>query len=602
MDKLDELSKKLSDVLTNYDNLENVGFDELSSKWKELDEIKKQSNSVVEDLLIGITRGKEGKFISKNNIEFDISEIATLTTLANEITDKAYAEISRINAEERNKKNLFFEKGKRKIEISSITKTNNAMINNLEAEIKSIKVRLGDTGVTEEMRAELAARGIAVPTAKNNLSPEITYYLEKELESKESSLVEFKSANEMYKIEAAKLDEEMGILKNGGVLPTNEINLEEENKEKSKEEEKKPELKPTPEKAGEEKEADKDATDEFAAIPGLDDDSKYFLPDEEDKKLPEVPVEEADEKLPEVPAEDGKLPESPDDTEEKDSTVLPVGTIPVKGKDIDGLPDAPAEDEDLSLVPEDEDKSKADTDTGIESESEEEDKDKSEKAADKVKEATRATSSEAEPSLLRKIVNVLAVAGAFLTGFIVGEKVEANSAKQNTVLEYNNDITINFKDGNTTPEPTPETTAPTETTPTPGQTDVDNEPQQDKGEGGESTNVGPGETVYSEETGMEITNDGSAVLHVNGGSFEQTDRDLEHTSDGIGIVEESDFTPDTQTTTPAEQTPATTGQEQSQEQARETMSTGEQENLDSAISEFDWASAFEDAQSEGLSK
>ena len=247
MDKVKELETKLEEIVAKYDSLDEVGFDELNATWKEIDEVKNEANRIAENLLVGITRQENGKFKSKAEIEFDINEIAKLTSSLAQLTDRAYDEISEVNKVERSKKELFFEKGKRRNEVRQSMRTNNSMVASLEAEIKSIKTQLGDPGLTEEMIADLASRGIQFTPSPSSLSPEKRYYLENELKAKEASLQSFKDANEMYKIEEERLTTEMGILKNGGKLA--EPNIDEtldEPKLDPKEPEEEREVEPVP--------------------------------------------------------------------------------------------------------------------------------------------------------------------------------------------------------------------------------------------------------------------------------------------------------------------------------------------------------------------
>ena len=237
MDKVRELETKLNEIVARFDSLEEVGFDDLNAAWKEMDEVKQGANNLVEDLLVGATRQPNGKFKSRSDMEFDVHEIAELSSNVDRLTDRAYSEIHRISIEERHKKDLFFEKGKRRNEVRQSIRTNDSMIASLEAEIKSLKTQLGDPGLTEEMIADLASRGIQFTPSQSNLSPEKRYYLENELKAKEASLQSFKEANEMYKIEEERLTTEMGILKHGG-------KLEEPSLEQTPEEKKEAEVEP----------------------------------------------------------------------------------------------------------------------------------------------------------------------------------------------------------------------------------------------------------------------------------------------------------------------------------------------------------------------
>ena len=259
MDKVRELETKLNEIVARFVNLEEIGFDDLNAAWKEIDEVKQEASTLVEDLLVGATRQENGRFKSRSDIEFDIHEIAELTSSIDKLTDRAYSEIHRISIEERHKKDLFFEKGKRRNEVRQLIRTNNSMIASLEAEIKSLKTQLGDPGLTDEMIADLASRGIKYTPSPSNLSPEKRYYLENELKAKEASLQSFKDANEMYRIEEERLTTEMGILKHGGRLEEPSLEQTPEEPERTEGE---PEVTPVPFPTGTETPDEPEKTDD----------------------------------------------------------------------------------------------------------------------------------------------------------------------------------------------------------------------------------------------------------------------------------------------------------------------------------------------------
>ena len=233
MDKVRELESRLQEALREDLNLTETGYVDLDAAWKNIDEIKNEANNVISDLIVGSTRDENGKFVSKNNMTFDIDEIASISASIKEITDKAYARISVISAEEQRKKDLFAVKFANRRNVRASIRANESMINTLEAEIKSIKTQLGDPGFTQEMIADLASKGIEFKPSESTLSPERRYYLENELKAKEASLQSFKDANEVYKHQEEKLTSDMEILRNGGKL---EEELEEEKVEEKVEE------------------------------------------------------------------------------------------------------------------------------------------------------------------------------------------------------------------------------------------------------------------------------------------------------------------------------------------------------------------------------
>ena len=290
MDKVRELETKLNEIVARFVNLEEIGFDDLNAAWKEIDEVKQEASTLVEDLLVGATRQENGRFKSRSDIEFDIHEIAELTSSIDKLTDRAYSEIHRISIEERHKKDLFFEKGKRRNEVRQLIRTNNSMIASLEAEIKSLKTQLGDPGLTDEMIADLASRGIKYTPSPSNLSPEKRYYLENELKAKEASLQSFKDANEMYRIEEERLTTEMGILKHGGRLEEPSLEQTPEEPEKTEGE---PEVTPVPFPTGTETPEEPEKTDDEPEVTPVPFPVGPETPEEE--PIAEEPEEEEEE-------------------------------------------------------------------------------------------------------------------------------------------------------------------------------------------------------------------------------------------------------------------------------------------------------------------
>lgn len=293
MDKVRELETKLNEIVARFVNLEEIGFDDLNAAWKEIDEVKQEASTLVEDLLVGATRQENGRFKSRSDTEFDIHEIAELTSSIDKLTDRAYSEIHRISIEERHKKDLFFEKGKRRNEVRQLIRTNNSMIASLEAEIKSLKTQLGDPGLTDEMIADLASRGIKYTPSPSNLSPEKRYYLENELKAKEASLQSFKDANEMYRIEEERLTTEMGILKHGGRLEEPSLEQTPEEPERTEGE---PEVTPVPFPTGTETPEEPEKTEDEPEVTPV--------PFPVGPETPEEPEEEPIAEEPEKPEEE----------------------------------------------------------------------------------------------------------------------------------------------------------------------------------------------------------------------------------------------------------------------------------------------------------
>ena len=319
MDKVRELETKLNEIVARFVNLEEIGFDDLNAAWKEIDEVKQEASTLVEDLLVGATRQENGRFKSRSDIEFDIHEIAELTSSIDKLTDRAYSEIHRISIEERHKKDLFFEKGKRRNEVRQLIRTNNSMIASLEAEIKSLKTQLGDPGLTDEMIADLASRGIKYTPSPSNLSPEKRYYLENELKAKEASLQSFKDANEMYRIEEERLTTEMGILKHGGRLEEPSLEQTPEEPEKTEGE---PEVTPVPFPTGTETPEEPEKIDDEPEVTPVPFPTGAETPEEPEKTDDEPEVTPVP--FP-VGAETPEEPEKTDDEPEVTPVPFPVG-------------------------------------------------------------------------------------------------------------------------------------------------------------------------------------------------------------------------------------------------------------------------------------
>ena len=104
MDRVTELNTRLDEILQNAGDISVIGYNDLKALWEKIDELKKEANTIAEDMLVGLTRQPNGRFKGKADIEIDINEISTLTTAIDRFTDRAYSEISRINMIEREKR------------------------------------------------------------------------------------------------------------------------------------------------------------------------------------------------------------------------------------------------------------------------------------------------------------------------------------------------------------------------------------------------------------------------------------------------------------------------------------------------------------------
>ena len=625
MDKVRELETKLNEIVARFVNLEEIGFDDLNAAWKEIDEVKQEASTLVEDLLVGATRQENGRFKSRSDIEFDIHEIAELTSSIDKLTDRAYSEIHRISIEERHKKDLFFEKGKRRNEVRQLIRTNNSMIASLEAEIKSLKTQLGDPGLTDEMIADLASRGIKYTPSPSNLSPEKQYYLENELKAKEASLQSFKDANEMYRIEEERLTTEMGILKHGGRLEEPSLEQTPEEPEKTEGE---PEVTPVPFPTGTETPEEPERTEDEPEVTPV--------PFPVGPETPEEPERTEDEPgVVPVPFPVGpETPEEPEKTEDEPE-VTPV-PFPVG-------PETPEEPEEEPIAEEEEEE-------------------------------------EYEPTpaplpLWKKItLGLMSAATLFLgaiaahTGFMAHDQdrmadslehiamvdVDNQSQTQDEEKEPNNDLDndeendkeqgknpstgdedINpgsptedpTQDPSTpdpgtpdpgtpdpgtpdpgtpdpgtpdpgtpdpgTPEPgTPEPGTPDPGTPDPGTPDPGQSEYEE--ENGLPVHLDEGEVVYDSSTGISVNHDGETYKENEDGSLTHIgNQDLEESKSGSTIVGEDELNPSIPLYPPI------TGEEKTAEEAELTQ--GEQDALEDALSGISGEDALDEEVSEAHS-
>ena len=620
MDKVRELETKLNEIVARFVNLEEIGFDDLNAAWKEIDEVKQEASTLVEDLLVGATRQENGRFKSRSDIEFDIHEIAELTSSIDKLTDRAYSEIHRISIEERHKKDLFFEKGKRRNEVRQLIRTNNSMIASLEAEIKSLKTQLGDPGLTDEMIADLASRGIKYTPSPSNLSPEKQYYLENELKAKEASLQSFKDANEMYRIEEERLTTEMGILKHGGRLEEPSLEQTPEEPEKTEGE---PEVTPVPFPTGTETPEEPERTEDEPEVTPV--------PFPVGPETPEEPERTEDEPgVVPVPFPVGpETPEEPEKTEDEPE-VTPV-PFPVG-------PETPEEPEEEPIAEEEEEE-------------------------------------EYEPTpaplpLWKKItLGLMSAATLFLgaiaahTGFMAHDQdrmadslehiamvdVDNQSQTQDEEKEPNNDLDNDEENdkeqgknpstgdedinpGSPTEDPTQDPSTPDPGTPDPGTPDPGTpdpgtpdpgtpdpgtpdpgtpepgtpdpgtpdpgtpDPGQSEyeEENGLPVHLDEGEVVYDSSTGISVNHDGETYKENEDGSLTHIgNQDLEESKSGSTIVGEDELNPSIPLYPPI------TGEEKTAEEAELTQ--GEQDALEDALSGISGEDALDEEVSEAHS-
>ena len=616
MDKVRELETKLNEIVARFVNLEEIGFDDLNAAWKEIDEVKQEASTLVEDLLVGATRQENGRFKSRSDIEFDIHEIAELTSSIDKLTDRAYSEIHRISIEERHKKDLFFEKGKRRNEVRQLIRTNNSMIASLEAEIKSLKTQLGDPGLTDEMIADLASRGIKYTPSPSNLSPEKQYYLENELKAKEASLQSFKDANEMYRIEEERLTTEMGILKHGGRLEEPSLEQTSEEPERTEGE---PEVTPVPFPTGTETPEEPERTEDEPEVTPV--------PFPVGPETPEEPERTEDE--PEVtPVPFPVDPETPEGPEVEE----PVTPVPFP---VD--PETPEEPEEEPI---------AEEPTNPEEEEEEYEP------------------TPAPLPLWKKItLGLMSAATLFLgaiaahTGFMAHDQdrmadslehiamvdVDNQSQTQDEEKEPNNDLDNDEENdkendkeqgknpstgdedinpGSPTEDPTQDPSTPDPGTPDPGTPDPGTpdpgtpdpgtpdpgtpdpgtpdpgtpDPGQSEyeEENGLPVHLDEGEVVYDSSTGISVNHDGETYKENEDGSLTHIgNQDLEQSKSGSTIVGEDELNPSIPLYPPI------TGEEKTAEEAELTQ--GEQDALEDALSGISGEDALDEEVSEAHS-
>ena len=592
MDEIRNLEARFNEIIAGYTDLEEIGYDNLNQAWQQLDELKNRANQLAEDMLVGVTRAENGRFLGRNQIEFDIHEIAQLTTAVDNFTDRVYSEIHRINLEERHKKDMFMERGRRRNDLNRLIRTNNNMIATLNAEIKNIKTELGDPGLTDEMIADLAARGITFTPSPSNLSPERRYFLEQELAAKTASLAEFERANEAYRLEYERLTEEMGILKNGGRLPDRSEELE--NEEGLDQEEDRGLTPPTPGNGEQPAEEDEEEMIVPPVIPpvGGDEEPEEELPgdldepeDEEGLVPPVIPPVGGEEE----PAQD-EPDETPEEEEEEEDEVVAVvqpkqslwkkivniigmaivalsalGTAHHTGMMIDDI-------ENIAQVEEAEDQDEE------EEEEEETPEETPEEETPEQPDPEQPDPEQPDPEQ---------------------PDPEQPEPEQPEPEQPEPEQPEPEQPEPEQPEPEqPEPEQPEPEQPEPEQPEPEQpEPEQPVVPTEDDIVLGYGETAYDEETGVEVSRDGNAAYYGEDGTIEQQeDRDLGVTEQGDAVVTDEDLQRDE----PVQPLPAI-GDEVEYEVGVQDMPEEEREELDEAIAEFDWEGYFDQTYGEGNS-
>ena len=592
MDKVRELETKLNEIVARFDSLEEIGFDDLNAAWKEIDEVKQGANTLVEDLLVGSTRQENGKFKSRSDMEFDVHEIAELTSNVDKLTDRAYSEIHRISIEERHKKDLFFEKGKRRNEVRQSIRTNISMIASLEAEIKSLKTQLGDPGLTDEMIADLASRGIKFTPNPSNLSPEKQYYLENELKAKEASLQSFKDANEMYKIEEERLTTEMGILKHGGKLE--EPSLEQTPTEPERTEGE-PEVTPVPFPVGPETPEEPERTEGEPEVTPVPFPVGPETPEEPERTEGEpvvtpVPFPGGGEELPVEPEEEPTVEETPEpEQEEEEEEYEPApAPLPLWKKVTLGLMTAatvflgaigvhtgimahnqnrmadslehiamvdvndqePTQDEEPNNEPDNDD----DKDKDQNQEKNPSSGDKDVNPGSPSTEPTNPGTTNPDPVTPDPVTPDPVTPDPVTPDPVTPDPVTPDPVTPDPV---------------TPDQVTPDPVTPDPVTPDPGQSDYEKE-------NGLPAHLDEGEVIYDESTGISVNDKGETYQENEDGSLSYLgDQDLDQSSSGSSIVGEDELNPS------ISQNPPITGEEKTAEEAG--LTEGERDALQDAL-------------------
>ncbi len=562
-EKLANIEERYNEIISKYSDLEEVGFDELSSTWKEIDELKNEANAIGTDMLVGITRDG-GKFKSKDSVEFSFADIAEITGTIDKFTDRVYNDIKRINSEERTKKDQFTADYRERNRVRFDIRNTRNMIASLEAENKAINIELGNP--SQELLNELAKAGIPYTPSTTNVSPDRRFFLEQRLAANEASLKNYKDALDTYAVDEQRLTDEMEVLKHGGKLP----NVAELNKTDDMEQEINKPLEET-------------STNDL--------DNSIVTPVPADVTPVQTEPEKTDDDLIDIGAPiapvDDELTNSEDENKENEDDFL---------ADIGDPLDEP-EQEDL-------------IEPGEELEiPEEEVEDEREKVEEVV---------DAKPTLLSKwdkivfaaigFLNAVGVTGVAYHLATLHEKLKITNITQNitvsqeTEKDKEQEQTDNTKtdgeddktiDGITTKtddktkiddDKTKTDDDKTKTDDDKTKTDDDKTKTDDEKDKTDTTptpskdtgiRLDAGETVYNESTGVEVTSSGDAYLHEDGQTTVLEQRDLEKDENGLSKVTEEDLKQDA--------TLPQTGEEKTYNEAVGDLSAGELDNLNDAI-------------------
>lgn len=592
MDKLIEIETKVNELVSKYRDIVSVGYEELDRTWKELDEYRKEAHKVFQDYDASLHRDENGRFSQET---YNIAELAAIASKLNEIDDRCYDNIHRLHVEYQRKRDLYNQKN---AERRTLNLTNRRYALQIEKLINRNK----------QLDAEISLR--------SGQYPELANMFAEEKKSNEALIDTYRSSMELFDLRLANYAKELDALKKGGEyvfeederlgLDSTPVKDSEDKKEKVIDDKKTPVFVP----GGQVK--DDDFKNGFKPI--KDDDFKEGFEDES-LTPPIAPVlGELTDKEEDVPA----LPVDPDDEEELAPPVPPVlGGVPDSGEEVEeevpALPVDPDDKEEEEVLP----VAPIDPDDEVEDLDEEEE----EVVAPILVEET----AEPKPTLFQKIKNaiykaILVLGGLSATALTVDhfvnhhdmatveEEITEDDLEQ--VPDQNQEapsITPDVNPGinpdvaptptpNPTPDATPDVTPDTNPDVTPGDGDNTGNTDEDQKDPIQEDNttfpieLGSGEVAYNYETGVEVTQDGSAYLHQEDGDvINQEDRNLDTTDHGTSVVIEEDLYPDLNTPeqTFDEQIAAVpeTGQEQTYTEAVNSgeLTQGEQENLDAAF-------------------
>jgi outer membrane biosynthesis protein TonB len=564
-EKLANIEERYNEIISKYSDLDEVGFDELSSTWKEIDELKNEANAIGTDMLVGITRDG-GKFKSKDSVEFSFADIAEITGIIDKFTDRVYNDIKRINSEERAKKDQFTADYRERNRVRFDIRNTRNMIASLEAENKAINIELGNP--SQELLNELAKAGIPYTPSTTNVSPDRRFFLEQRLAANEASLKNYKDALDTYAVDEQRLTDEMEVLKHGGKLP----NVAELNKTDDMEQEINKPLEET---------STNDLNNSIVTPVPSDVTPVQTEPEKTDDDLIDIGA-------PIAPVDD-ELTNSEDENKENEDG---LGVVPVPV----GVPT----DEDDLLAgigePLDEPEQEDLTEFGEELETpEEEVEDEREKVEEVV---------DAKPTLLSKwdkivfaaigFLNAVGVTGVAYHLATLHEKLKITNITQNITVsqetekdkeqEQTDNTKTDGEDDKTIDVPTTKTDDKTKIDDDKTKTDDEKTNTNDEKDKTDTTptpskdtgiRLDAGETAYNESTGVEVTSSGEAYLHEDGQTTVLEQRDLEKDENGLSKVTEEDLKQDA--------TLPQTGEEKTYNEAVGDLSAGELDNLNDAI-------------------